>query len=242
MKPPHKLALDWLWLSGRLAVADRRSFTKRYDLVERIVPEALRTVRLDDAACMDRLHRDALDRLGTATGGELQRFWAASCTAETRAWLDAQGSRLVQVEVQQHDGRRQQAWAPADIEARIAALPAPARRVRILNPFDPLVRDRRRVQRLFGFRYTIEIYVPAAKRRYGYYVYPVLDGDQLIGRADIVRRGAPERLHLRAFWPEPGVRLGAERRRRIVAELQRFARLAGVDEADSDALDVTRTP
>jgi len=236
MKPAHKLALDWLWLSGRLAVADRRGFAKRYELVERVVPEAVRAVRLDDEACIDRLHRDALERMGVANAGELKRFWDACSTEETRRWIDGHRGALIEVDVQGHDGSVQRAWTWPDIEARLAALPDPGRRVRILNPFDPAVRDRRRVERLFGFRYTIEIYVPAAKRRYGYYVYPVLEGDRLIGRCEVVRERAPERLRLQAFWPEPDVRLGKERRLRIVAELQRFARLAGVTDVDARAL------
>ena len=92
--------------------------------------------------------------------------------------------------------------------------------VRVLSPFDPLLRDRKRTEWLFGFRYRIEIYVPEEKREYGYYVFPLLEGDQLVGRIDMRRREG--RLYVRALWPERGVRLGkgawdiSGRRRRAV--------------------------
>ena len=102
----------------------------------------------------------------------------------------------------------------------------------MLNPFDPLVRDRARLSRLFGFDYRIEIYVPAAKRRHGYYVYPVLDGARLVGRLEARAVRGEDRLAVIGWWPEPGVRASAGRTARIERELARFARLGGVGEAD----------
>ena len=103
----------------------------------------------------------------------------------------------------------------------------------MLNPFDPLVRDRARLSHLFGFDYRIEIYVvPAAKRRYGYYVYPVLDGTRLVGRIEARARRERDRLCVEGWWPEPGSRPSATRARRIERELERFARLGGVGATD----------
>ena len=130
------------------------------------------------------------------------------------------------------DGAWRDAVAPRDVEDTIARLPSAPTRARVLNPFDPLVRDRARLLRLFGFDYRIEIYVPAAKRRYGYYVYPVLDGTRLVGRLEARAVRGEGRLAVTGWWPEPGLRAGAGRVRRIERELARFARLAGVGEVD----------
>jgi hypothetical protein len=104
----------------------------------------------------------------------------------------------------------------------------PANRVRILSPFDPALRDRKRAEWLFGFHYRIEIFVPAPKRQYGYYVFPVMEGDQLIGRIDMKRNG--DVLDVTAFWPEAGVAMGAGRLARLMAELKRAAAFGGCGE------------
>ena len=231
-KPAHKLALDWLWLGGTLAVSHRRGFVKHYDLVERVIPEEFRLESRDDAVQIDHLCRTALERLGVASAGELQRFWDATTAAETRDWITSHRHELVDVLVEAVDGRWVSALAAPNIEARIAALPEPGPRLRIVNPFDPLVRDRTRLTRLFGFDYRIEIYVPPSKRRYGYYVFPLLEGTRFVGRAEIRTERAEDRLAVRGLWLEPGVRLGKGRRARLLAELERFARLAGVAAID----------
>ena len=232
MRPPHKIVLEHLWLEGRLAVARRRRFAKYYDLVERVVPEALRDEHRDEPEQIDFLCRAALRRLGFATVGELQRFWDAVSTDEVRDWLDAHPDAWRAVRVEGADGVRRDAFAPADVEDALAGLPEPDRRARVVNPFDPVVRDRARLARLFGFDFRIEIYVPAAKRRYGWYVYPVLDGARFVGRVEArVPRGA-DRLEVAGWWPEPDLRPSAARTRRIERELGRLARLGGVLSAE----------
>jgi len=109
----------------------------------------------------------------------------------------------------------------------LAALPEPmgGTRVRVLSPFDPALRDRGRAERLFGFHYRIEIFVPAPKRRYGYYVFPVMEGDRLIGRIDMKSERDSGCLSVSAFWPERGVRMGKGRVARLEAELDRVRRI-----------------
>ncbi len=104
--------------------------------------------------------------------------------------------------------------------------PAPTSHVRLLSPFDPALRDRARAELLFGFHYRIEIFVPEAKRQYGYYVFPVMQGDRTIGRLDARRAG--DVISVRAFWPETGVRLGKARTDGLKSELERVRHLAGV--------------
>jgi uncharacterized protein YcaQ len=99
-----------------------------------------------------------------------------------------------------------------------------------LSPFDPLLRDRNRAERLFGFRYRIEVFVPEPKREYGYYVFPLLEGDRLIGRIDMKADRKAGTLNVTRLWLEPKVRASAGRMARLDAELARVARFAGVGE------------
>ncbi|RKF14054.1 winged helix-turn-helix domain-containing protein [Roseovarius spongiae] len=222
-RPPHKKALDQMWYAGDLATSHRENFVKFYDLGERVFPPH---DALDDRDAVEALCDAALDRLGIATVGEVQRFWAAMDTDEARGWLGRRA--LAPVEVEGADGAWTAAHAPPDIEARLTSLPAPTSRLRILNPFDPAIRDRARLRRLFGFEYVNEMFVPAAKRRWGYYVYPLLEGDRFVGRVELKANRGEGWLRVTGFWPEAGVKWGAARRDRLDAELARFGRLAGI--------------
>ena len=124
-------------------------------------------------------------------------------------------------------GEARHLFARPDICEQAERAPEPPAGVRVLSPFDPLLRDRKRTEWLFGFRYRIEIYVPEEKREYGYYVFPLLEGGQLVGRIDMRRREG--RLYVRALWPERGVRLGKGRRERIRRELDRIVRFCDCD-------------
>ncbi|MEX2517694.1 MAG: crosslink repair DNA glycosylase YcaQ family protein, partial [Paracoccaceae bacterium] len=135
-------------------------------------------------------------------------------------------AELIEVEVEGADGARRRHLAAPDIMTEEA--PTPPARIRALSPFDPMIRDRKRAKRLFGFDYTIEVFVPAAKRRYGYYVFPLLESDRLIGRIDMKADRDQDALIVSRLWLEPGVRGGAGRIRRLEAELERQRRLAGV--------------
>ena len=229
-RPPHKLALDYMWYAGELATSHRESFKKFYDLAERVIPAHIRNQTHDDQHQIDWLCRSALDRLSFGTVGDIQRFWAATQMAEVRQWATNFAKELVPVEVEDVDGNWTSALAPDDIEQRLSLLPSPTSRLRILNPFDPAIRDRTRLQRLFGFDYRIEIFVPAAKRQWGYYVYPLLEGDRFVGRIEIKANRKSRALEVINFWPEPGVKWSPQRAQKLNGELQRLCRFAGADE------------
>ncbi len=226
---PSKTALEYLWRTGALSVARREGFRKIYDLTERVFPDQHRAPQPEVAETVDWACRAALDRLGFATSGELAAFWDLVAPAEAKAWCADALARgeIAEVDVVMADGRlrRHFAW-PGTLGAEA---PEPSQRVRILSPFDPLLRDRKRAERLFGFHYRIEVFVPEPKRRYGYYVFPVLEGDQMIGRIDMKADRSAGVLNVRAFWPEAGARMGAGRRARLEAELERVARMAGCE-------------
>ena len=127
------------------------------------------------------------------------------------------------------DGSRPRtAFAPESLLEQLSQLQPPPKRMRLLSPFDPVLRDRARMQRLFGFEYRIEIFVPAAKRRYGYYVFPLLEGDRLVGRIDLQCDRVRDRLSVKALWWESAIRSSKARQRRLEAELERLRRFTGV--------------
>lgn len=229
-RPPHKLALDYMWYAGELATCHREGFTKFYDLAERVFPEELLRTGMAETAQVDWLCRAALKRIGFGTQGEIQRFWEAMSAKEAKAWLDGAKAGLVPVEIENADRSLTAGWAMPDIEARIAALESPTTRLRILNPFDPVIRDRARLERLFGFEYRVEMFVPAAKRKWGYYVYPLLEGDRFVGRIEAKALRAEGVLEHMRTWVEPGVKWTGARQGKLEAELQRLKRLAGVQE------------
>ena len=230
---PSKTALEWLWHTGRLAVTRRDGFQKIYDLAERVIPaehlEAAPEAEVVDWAC-----GAALDRLGFGDLGEIRRFWGVVTVAEVRGWAVAalrQGG-VVEVEVEGAAGQTKRVLARPDVFAAAALAPEPIGRVRVLSPFDPALRDRERAEFLFGFSYRIEVFVPEAKRRYGYYVFPVLEGDRVIGRVDVKAFREASALRVRGFWPEAGVRMGAGRLARLEAEMGRLAAFAGCDRVE----------
>ena len=113
-------------------------------------------------------------------------------------------------------------------------MPEPPARIRTLSPFDPLLRDRNRAQRLFGFDYRIEVFVPEAKRRYGYYVFPLLEGDRLIGRIDMKHERQAGVLRVKGLWLEPKVRRSHGRMDGIAAELERMRHFTAADRVAFD--------
>lgn len=224
-RKPHKKALEQMWYAGELATAERRNFVKYYDLGERIFPPLPANAPDEDAAGQ-ALCDLAIAHMGIANAGEIRRFWDAVTVQDVKTWL--QDSDLVAVRVEGADGRWQDSWAAPDIAARLAAIPPMTSQLRIINPFDPAIRDRARLKRIFGFDYTNEMFVPAAQRRWGYYVYPLLEGDSFVGRIEAKGDRQAGILRVTGFWPEPGVRWGQGRADRLRIELDRFARLAGL--------------
>ncbi|MGN6548513.1 MAG: winged helix-turn-helix domain-containing protein [Pararhizobium sp.] len=226
---PSKTALEYLWRTGELAIARRDGFQKVYDLTDRVVPDAHRLSSVDHETFVDWTCRSALERLGFATRGEIAAFFDLLTPAEVEAWIAENRRDLVPAEIASADGGRpRRAFAlPAALEA-LERAPPPPDRVRTLSPFDPVLRDRARAERLFGFSYRIEVFVPEAKRQYGYYVFPILRGDRLVGRIDMKADRARDALVVRRLWPERGVRLSQTLLTTLDAELDRMRRFAGV--------------
>lgn len=227
---PSKTALEYLWRSGALAVTRRDNFRKVYDRAERVIPQEHRQHEPDPGITIDWLCNGAIDRLGFATSGEIAAFWDIVTPDEARRWCEracATGA-LEESEIACADGRLRRCLARPGLRDRALAAPEPPGRVRVLSPFDPALRDRKRAERLFGFHYRIEIFTPEPKRQFGYYVFPLLEGDRIVGRADMKADRREGVLNVTALWPEPGMRWGTGRQDRFEAELTRLCRFAGL--------------
>jgi uncharacterized protein len=221
-----RVALEWLYASGRLAIARRDpSFTIHYDVVERVVPDE---VRDREVVPRDQAQRVLLEQAarasGVATVDDLAAYWRIPIR-EARAGvaaLVAEG-RLDEVEV---DG-----WGRPAVRHPEVPLPRAVEAACLLSPFDPVVWHRDRALRLFDFHYRIEIYVPREKRVHGYYVLPFLLDDRLQARVDLKLDRAGGRLLVRSAWHEEGVDVPTVARA-LHAELVRFARWQRADEVE----------
>jgi len=229
---PSKAALEYLWRVGELSVTRRDGFRKVYDLSERVIPDDYRTKVHEPEATLEWACSSALDRLGFGSSGEIAAYWALISPKAAREWCQAaiaQG-RIVEADVEGADGdvRKAYLW-PGTLEETPAE---PTSKLRILSPFDPALRDRKRAEHLFGFRYRIEVFVPEPRRTFGYYVFPMLEGARLIGRIDAKAFRDATTLRVAAFWPEPGQRMTLQRRRKLQGELERLARFSGCDRVE----------
>ncbi len=231
-RPPHKKALDVMWYSGELATSHRENFIKFYDLAERVIaPEHFETDHADEHQ-LNWLCEAALDRLSFGTLGEIQRFWDAADAQEVKGWAAKHNGQMVCVEIENADRSITQAFAPTDITERLDNTAAPTSRLRIINPFDPAVRDRARLQRLFGFEYKNEMFVPARNRKWGYYVYPLLEGDRFVGRLELKADRKKGTITVTNLWREQRVQWTGKRQDKLDVELARMARLAGAEVVD----------
>ncbi|MGV2107359.1 winged helix-turn-helix domain-containing protein [Agrobacterium vitis] len=227
---PSKTALEFLWRTGKLSISGRENFQKIYDLTERcILPDHLQAEVTHDAF-IDWACREALIRLGFATSGEIAAFWNLVSPQEAKLWLETHRAELDEIEIAPADGGKPRpSFALADRLETLTTPPEPPARIRVLSPFDPLIRDRARTERLFGFFYRIEVFVPEPKRQYGYYVFPLLESDRLIGRIDMKANRKAGTLDVKRLWLEPGIRPSTGRLEKLDQELVRLARFTGVD-------------
>lgn len=227
---PNKTALEYLWHTGKLAIARRENFQKVYDLSERVLPPHHHAPDVGHDVFVDWACRSALERLGFATHGEIAAFWALVSPEEAKDWVEAHRDELRPVAVETADGGKPRAsYAFAGFPDNLDDIPEAPNRLRVLSPFDPLIRDRNRTERLFGYFYRIEVFVPEPKRQYGYYVFPLLEGDRLVGRIDMKADRKAGTLDVRRLWWEPKVRVSAGRQEKLEAELARLAKFTGVE-------------
>lgn len=176
---PGKAALEALFAWGEVAIADRCGQTRRYDLTERVIPSKVRArPALDRDTAYRQLLLVAADALGVATAADLVDYYRLH--GPTARPIIEQLVRDGQLETVSVHG-----WDRPAYRAPGARMPRRIVAAALLTPFDPLVWNRQRTERVFDFRYRLEFYVPARQRRYGYFVMPFLLGDQLVARLDV---------------------------------------------------------
>ncbi|WP_432040611.1 winged helix-turn-helix domain-containing protein [Streptomyces cucumeris] len=175
-----KVAVERALMFGEVVCVERRGWKRVYDLAERAVPDALLHDDLDDAECLRRLVRLAGQSLGVGTRADIADYHRLKGEQVDAVIAD---SGLVPVEVAGWD---KAAWA--DPEA-LATTPRGRHRTTLLSPFDSLIWDRARTERIFGFTHRLEAYVPKPQRIHGYFAMPLLSGGRLLGRVDPAREG-----------------------------------------------------
>ncbi len=227
---PSGAAIEYLFASGRLCVADKAGTQRRFDLTERVLPpELVAPVERDADAFADWYVKRRLGCVGLLwdrRGGAWQGYVVGSDAARKAALnrLSERGE-VVPCRV---EGRREAFYTlPEAIQMLDGARPRPA--ARFIAPLDNLMWDRDMVEALFGFRYRWEVYTPVAKRQYGYYVLPVLYGDRFIARFEpepVNRAGC---LRVKGWWWEDGVRVTGAMLCAVEAALSRFSRFLGVE-------------
>lgn len=199
-----KIALDYLFFAGRVCTAHRVNFERLYDVPERVLPAAVLdapTPAEDEA--QRQLLLIAAARLGVATEPDLGDYFRLP-RGESKL-------RLAElVEAGALTPTRVEGWGAAPAYVPATRLPTPVREARaLLTPFDPLVWSRPRAERIFDFRYRLDIYTPAAKRVHGYYVLPFLLGDRMVARIDVKSDRQAGMLRVLGAFAEPGADPGA---------------------------------
>jgi uncharacterized protein YcaQ len=214
-----KEALEHLFVFGDVVTAGRKGFERVYALPEQILPPSL----LDAEVPIDDAHRELVRRavrahgIGTAKDiADYYRLYVATATRFLNELADAGEVERVTVE----------GWKAPAYLATGARIPRRIETAALLSPFDPVVWERHRTERMFGFRYRIEIYTPAPKRVYGYYTLPALVDDRIVGRIDLKSDRQSGVLRVQSAWREADAPRGVEER--LVPVLRELAAWQGL--------------
>ena len=218
----------FLLVQGKVMVADRRGLEKWYDLAERVLPDDAPTERLRDVDVTRRAAEFSLRALGVATARHITQHFTVDLYPELRKVLDGfeREGVVERVDVRDDGDALKGPWFVHRED--LPVLEKIERggwspRTTLLSPFDNLIYDRKRARVLFGLDYTMEIYVPKAKRRYGYYAMPLLDGDRFVARVDLAVDRTRDALKILAATPEEATPPTRSNAKSVAAALHELA-------------------
>ncbi|QFZ22631.1 winged helix-turn-helix domain-containing protein [Saccharothrix syringae] len=217
-----KKICEFLFGEGVLTTGARRGFERLYDLTERVLPPEVLARRVTAEEGARELVARAATALGVATEPDLRDYYRLAPERSRQAVLELVEEGVLEPVVVR-------GWKAPAYKHAAARVPRRVEGRALLCPFDPLIWERARTERIFDFFYRIEIYVPAAKRVHGYYVFPFLLDGRLVGRVDLKADRAAGVLRVQAAHAEPGVdhgRVAVE----LAAELREMAGWLGLDE------------
>jgi len=220
-----KLALEWLFWAGLITTHSRGpTFERRYDIPERVFPASiLDTPTPEPHEAHRQLLAIAARAMGVATRSDLRDYFRLSpAVAYPRIDELVEDGVLMPVKVK--------GWPQDGLLHRDARMPRRINAAALLAPFDPLIWERSRVERLFGFRYRLEIYTPAEKREHGYYVFPFLLGDRLVARVDLKADRNQRILRVLNCLDEAGA--PQETAERLAEALHSMATWLGLEQVD----------
>jgi len=233
----EKRALEHLFTVGRLMVAYRKGFQKYYDLTERVLPSSQDSEPMTDEQAANYVVQTTLGSLGLASYEDIKVYlgrmparvlWKSSRTA-VEGYLDSlrQDGVLEEVSIaglgnryfvlgKKHDALVDSAEKQPDNDAAL-----------ILSPFDNVMRERHRPRKIWGFEYKLEAYTPAAERVSGYYVLPILDGHELVGRMDAKRHRDDGLLEVKVLYFEKGRASDSSLVERVALGIMNFMQFQG---------------
>ena len=220
---PAKIALEILFWQGDLMVRERRNFQKIYDLTERVLPEGVDQTAPTEDEYGRFLVRRALQAYGIAQEKDILKHLHSGTSSPAAAALKAMVSENVVARVQV-EGESRPSFVWRETLEDLGGLREPPPSAWLLSPFDNLIIQRDRLARLFDFEYTLECYLPGAKRRYGYFVLPILFGQTFVGRTDVKAERTSGTLQIQGFWLEADVEDDAAMWDEIGKTLIRFMR------------------
>ena len=228
-----KMGAEYLWRIGLLSITGRNSQTKVYDLAERVIPLSCQQKVISQNDFITWACRKALQQLGFARPAQMAHYMDAISKETALEWCRSNRDEVQEIKVEFFDHSiSQPLFALRSVLEKIDTIPSPLKKLRLLNPFDPLIHDRKRMERIFGFDYKIEIWVPKSKRKFGYYVLPILEGDQFIGRIDLKTDRKSEKLNVLGLWWENGIKQTKSRVGNLNKELKSLSKFIGVGKVE----------
>ena len=197
-----QLALNWLYRIGEVGIRRGANFEKQFDLLDRIVPSKILSIPTpSDRDSLKNLLLRSSKAYGVATAPDLVDYFRLPTKEARLAIADlVDNKQLEEVQIE--------SWKEKAYIAPHISIPKSSNGCSLVSPFDPIVWNRKRLDRLFDFQYKLEMYTPESKRRFGYYVLPLLIDDRFVGRFDIRNIRDKRTLHVKASFLEKGVEAG----------------------------------